>query len=867
MATGIAAPAHAVDRPGLLRRLDQGLSGPLTLIIAPAGAGKSVLLAQWAASQVKVEFVWLELTAFDDDPVRFSRRLLAGLSEIHPEFGELSELVPLHGAGIGVPLLEALVAQMAELPEVVIVIDDLHQLTNATLISDLGRLVDLMPPQIHLVLSSRVDPPLAWSRYRLHRHLTEIRQDEMAFDHLESSELLERILGWPMRPDAVSALVNRTEGWVAGLQLAAMTLRSHPDADTFVSHFSGGDRLVADYLSEEVLQVQTAERRSFLLQSSVLDEMTADLLSHLTGEPNAQLILEELERESMFLIPLDGHREWFRFHHLFRDLLRYRLRAESPGTEEALLISAASWHLERDQVTPGVEYLLKAREWGQALQVIVSRGSEVFEQGTVKTVVRWIRQVPLAARVTRRDVSLLLGALKVADGDVAEADDILRRVATHPGSTHGERVVAQALLAMMAQWRPNPEVTMQMATTTLDLLATLGDAPVPDVMGLADPQSLETIARVSGGRGSFLAGNIEVARSWLERALITPGSAYSIWKIHILGSLGLLEAWTGHTQRAQALADEALDVARAVGVLNHPSTSDAYLAATLVSLERGEPHQAALSLHEATVRAEANDRSNLRWLTLFALAALKMADGQPDDAIATISSGQHSIGTPPPPVVADRLLALHGRILWETGAPDQALGLLDGVRSRSHSVNIEVARSALAAGNNDLARKTLEELPPPTEQDEPLVRVERLITLACVADSEGHVDDARADFSRAVVLAEQHSLVEVFVRAGQASVTLLADLPGVSTGFREVLQKRMLVAASPVLRTELADPLTDRELEVLSYLPSRYTNSELAERCFVSVNTIKTHMAHIYRKLDVANRNQAIARAREIGLL
>jgi LuxR family maltose regulon positive regulatory protein len=247
MANEIATPAHAVDRPGLWRRLDQGLSGPLTLIIAPAGAGKSVLLAQWASGHADIQFVWLELTAFDDDPVRFSRRLLVGLSDINPEFAELAELVTLHGGGIGLPLLEALAAKMAELPEVVIVVDDLHQLSNTTLISDLGRLVDLLPPQIHLVLSSRIDPPLAWSRYRLHRDLTEIRQDEMAFDDLESAELLERLLGRPVRPDSVSALVNRTEGWVTGLQLAAMTLRSHPDAETFVSQFSGGDRLVASW--------------------------------------------------------------------------------------------------------------------------------------------------------------------------------------------------------------------------------------------------------------------------------------------------------------------------------------------------------------------------------------------------------------------------------------------------------------------------------------------------------------------------------------------------------------------------------------------------------------------------------------------
>ena len=277
------APAHAVDRSELRRRLDEALVRSLTLIVAPAGAGKSVLLAQWAASHPELAFVWLEVGVDDDDPVKFSQRLLAGFADINPDFADLTSLTSLHGGGLGTSLLEALEAQLGDLPEVVIVLDDLHLLTNSVLISDLGRLANLLPPNIHLVLSTRTDLPIAWSRHRVSDQLTEIRQSDLALDEIDSASLLEHISGRELGIDSVASLVARTEGWAAGLQLAGMTLRLYNDSDEFITQFSGDDRLIADYLSEEVLQAQPDDRRELLLRVSVLDTMCADLVSLLTA--------------------------------------------------------------------------------------------------------------------------------------------------------------------------------------------------------------------------------------------------------------------------------------------------------------------------------------------------------------------------------------------------------------------------------------------------------------------------------------------------------------------------------------------------------------------------------------------------------
>lgn len=594
MVNAVVPPAHAVDRPALRRRLDEALAGPLTLIVAPAGAGKSVLLTQWASTHPDLAFVWMDLAPSDDDPVRFSQRLLQALVAASPDAAELGSMVSVHGGGLGSPLLEGVVSNLAGFPETVIVLDDLHQLSNAALISDLGHLVALLPDNVHLVLSTRVDPPVAWSRHRLLRGLTEIRQADLAFDGADSSRLLERITGRPLASDQVEALVNRTEGWAAGLQLAGMMLRLHDDSERFVAQFSGSDRLIADYLSEEVLEALPEWRRRLLLQVSVLDEMCADLVRCLTGEPGAQRVLEDLERESMFLVPLDDHREWFRFHHLFRDLLRFRLRAEDPGAEARLLGQAADWHLRRGEVGPAVEYLTRAERWQDVLDLVLARGSEVFERGEMATVIRWISHVPENARSERRDISLLHGILMGAEGQAAGAEDLLRRVVADPGASPGERACAQVFLASLAQWRPNPDTSIDMAVRALDLLGGVDHDEIPNLMNLSDPQSLETMALISGGRAHFLAGHMEQAREWLDRGLTSAGAAYSVWRVSGLGSLSLVEAWSGRVERAEALADEALDIAREVGTLSHPSTADAYLASSLAALERGEPRRAAL---------------------------------------------------------------------------------------------------------------------------------------------------------------------------------------------------------------------------------------------------------------------------------
>jgi LuxR family transcriptional regulator, maltose regulon positive regulatory protein len=418
-----------VARPVLQQRMDAALSLPLALVVAQAGAGKTVLLTQWAAAHPDLAFVWIDVEAADDDPVRFANRLRSALAAVRPEVVEAALWPPTHAGGLGPAVLTSVVEALQQLPETVIVFDDLHHLANGELLADLGRLVAAIPSNVHVVLSTRVDPAIAWSGLRLRDRLLEIRQSDLAMTAAESAELLARVARRELRPTTLDVLVERTEGWAAGLQLAGLTLRFHPDSDGFVAEFGGTDRLIAEYLTEEVLDALPDRSRDLLLRMSLLDTLTVDLVDDVLERSDARRLFDRLEQESMFFAAVDARREQFRFHHLFRDLLRYRLRADDPGEAARLLGRAADHHLVRGELAPAVEYLLRAHDWDRALDAIMARGRDVFERGEARTVIRWITAVPESARHDRLDVELELGILTGMQGDATAAVETLSRVA------------------------------------------------------------------------------------------------------------------------------------------------------------------------------------------------------------------------------------------------------------------------------------------------------------------------------------------------------------------------------------------------------------------------------------------------------
>lgn len=860
---------YLIERPTLLRRLDEALELPVTMVIAQAGAGKTVLLQQWIDSMRDHGVAWLDVEREDDDPMRFSRRLIAALAEAGAEVGGLDRLSALSAGGLGGHLLDRLAGALASAPPVVIVLDDLYRLSNDALMADIGRLAASLPPNAHLVISTRVDPPIAWSRLRLRNRLVELRQADLAMTREESSKLLAGIARRQLVPATVDAIVTRTEGWAAGLQLAGLTLRFQSPAADFVSDLNGSDRLIAEYLTEEVLDALPGDRRMLLLRMAPLDTMSADLVDHVLERSDARELFERLEHESMFLVAIDPHLDRVRFHQLFRDLLRYRLRAEDADKERRLLGRAADFHLSRGELAPAVEYLLRAGDWDRALDAIMTRGSEVFERGEMHTVIGWITAVPEHVRARRLDVQLELGILVGMQGESVLAVETLRSVASDPRATRGERVIADTWISATAQWSARPGETLRAAERALDGLADPMGFPVPDLMHLTTPALLRTLATASAGRSLFLLGDLVGAEAWIDRGLATEGVAYPPFRVGLLGSLALLHSWTGRTVDAELLAAEAVETANVAALLAHPAMADAYLAQAQAAYEHGRADDATHPLGVGAVSAKANSRTQTTWIAR-ALAALVAAlEGRYEDALELTDLSTQAAAAPAPSVY-ERLIAVRMSVLRRSGLPEQALRLQSvgrrGIRSTA-SVVQEAAAAALALGRPETAEHLLSEPVDAGIAGQPRLAVQRLILRAWLAAARGSRPSALDLVGAALDLAESDGLVAVFLESDRVVLDLVAELAPARGDLAGTIIARSPQRALVDANHRLAEPLTERELEILGYLPDHSTTAELAERCFVSINTMKSHTAHIYRKLGVSGRSAAITRARDLGIL
>ena len=853
-------PAHAVDRPDLRRELDVSLVRTLTVLVAGAGAGKSVLLTQWADSHPDVRVVWVDLGVDDADSGRFLQHILDALEDVAPGIAGIVSPETLTRVGITDSLADAIVDRLRVEDEFTLILDDIHHLAGAGTVVDVAGLIGKLPSNVHVITSSRVDLPLARSRARLRNEVHEIRQAQLVFNVEQTAELLRRVTSLDLDDASIRALVDRTEGWPAGLLLAAVTLRTHPNPATFIAEFSGSDRLVAEYLSDEVLATLSDEDRKGALELSILDRVCLPLVAEVSSAPALLALLARLQRDSRFLIPLDDHQEWFRFHHLFRDLLRARARSENAGAENRILTDAAEWHLRRGDSSTAIEYLLRASEWEPAAQAILAHGSSVFERGEMAMLIGWIRRIPQSFRVDRLDLLLLHGILAGMDGRAAESENLLRSAADHPQATLGQAACALTFLADLAQWRPHPQASIDCAERALAALDRLGNGPTPDLLQLTDIHSLAAVALIAGGRAHFLAGNIEQARDWLERGLASQGALYSVWRISALGSLALAEAWCGETLRAVECANEALATAESTGLYVHPATADAFLARALIAFDAGDADQAEFELQEARERVEANERLQLLWVAHGLSVRLRFAQSHPN--VQTPPAGV------PPPVVADLLLAVRARELRLDGSPGAAIRALSERPSHSSSVMFELGAAKLSLGQSTEAREVHQSLAQLPDADDPLPRIRSLLLAAWLSTASGRTAQTDSLVFQALSVADRYNLLSVITDSGPVITTRIAalDAPSLPAIAGTVLRQAAGRTHIPA-HSWPTDPLTARELDVLALLPTRLTNRELAARYFVSVNTIKSHMSHIYRKLDVANRNEAIKRANELGLL
>jgi LuxR family maltose regulon positive regulatory protein len=578
-----------VRRPAILGRLSERPLPRLTLVSAPPGWGKSTLLAQWAeVDAAGRDFAWLSLDHADGDPIRFWKYVLAALEPHVPEAKEIEQrLVNAPRAAFVELLLPSLVNALAALPgEVVLVLDDFHALASPDVHGAVGDLLEHAPPTFRLVIATRADPPLPLGRLRASGELEEIRVADLRFNDSEAAALLTEALEMQLTAEQVGRLQERTEGWPAGLHLAALSLRSRDDADGFIESFSGDDRHVIDYLGTEVLESQREEIREFLLQTSVLDRLCASLCDAVTGRETSDLLLEEIERKNLFLVPLDNRREWYRYHHLFGQLLRHELERGDLARVAELHRRASAWHRDRGSISEAVHHAVAAGAVDEAADLIALHWNAVLNAGGVQTVVDWLDALPPESVrgdprlcLVRAGTLLTLGRREEVEPwlDAAEAGELRRSSRTGAASVEAEAAIYRAVARYMLG----------------DVDRAREAAVRGDELERDDTSPWRAMARAALGRTLYWCGDVEGAAAKLADAVrLQHPTGNNLSVIAATGYLAIIRAEQGDLQEAERLAQTAVRRSHERGFGEHWVPMTAFLARASALVQSGRLDEA-----------------------------------------------------------------------------------------------------------------------------------------------------------------------------------------------------------------------------------------------------------------------------------
>lgn len=879
-------------RPRLVDRLPGAAADlpRLLLVCAPAGFGKTTLLTQWldqwrATVEERPRHVaWLALDVVDDDPRRLVADLLAATGAALPDVGgDATRLLGADGRAAPDLVLGSLVADLEAVEgDVVLALDDYHLLESADAHAAVEFLLQNLPPHVVLAMTTRADPPLPLARLRARGELLEIRAGDMRFSAEEATAFLNDVMGLALAQRQVEALLGRTEGWAAGLQLAGLSLRDQSDADGFIERFTGSHRFVLDYLVEEVLDALGDSDRAFLLDTCVLDRMTGSLCDALTGHHGGQARLEALERANLFVVPLDDSRTWYRYHHLFADALRARLAAADPDRARHLNRAAAVWFAEQGLPETAVEHAVQGHDHQLAARLVEQSLPEASRRRQDATLRRWATLLP-DDEIRASPVLLTLAAWsRLGAGDVEAADRLLGaaedRLDAEPDATRQADDQLRQLpmtiamyRAAIGQARQDTEETTRQARRILDL---------------AGPQ--DHLRRGAGygflGMSLWADGDLPAAvDSFTECARSMRAGGNHTDELGCTVPLALMWWDRGRPDEARHLLHAALQQALADPAAGKPVTADLHVGLAACLVEAGDLD--AAEDHLATAR-DLGDSASLpenrhRW----PLTSARLAQARGDLAgAATLLEQAEALYLPgffpelrPIPALRARLDLARGRLhLAQDWARRTGLRDLDPDRElayRSEYEHLTLVRLLLAEGATSDAAALLTRLRAAADdsgRDGSLIEIRLLDALALMAS--GDVDHAVERLARAVAAATPAGYRQIFLDETPAVTDLLAEarrrglVVDLTTALQDTADDVQPSAGhTPALHPDQA--LSERELEVLRLLTTDLTGPEIAARLFVSVNTLRTHTRHIFTKLDVTTRAHAVRRGRELRLL
>ena len=884
-----------VARPRLLERLRRADSR-LTLVSAPAGFGKTTLLAEWLDTTPGDDraVAWVSLDPSDNEPARFWTYVLTALHGAVRTVGSTA-MELLGSAPLATDLmLTTLLNDLAAAPtEVWLVLDDYHLVDSHDIGEGMAFLLEHLPPHVHVVLSTRADPDLPLARFRVRGELVEIRAGELRFTSGEAAAYLDEATGQHLSARDIEVLEGRTEGWIAALQLAALSLQGREDVSSFIAQFAGTDRYVVDYLVEEVLAHQAEPVRDFLLQTSVLDRLTGTLCDALTGREDGSLTLTTLERTNLFLVPLDDQREWYRYHHLFADVLRARLLAEQPELVPLLHQRASRWYEAHDSAEEAVRHALAARDFDRAVYLMEMAVPAIRRERREALLLGWLKALP--DRFIRRSpvLSVLHGHMLLVSGDLdgveARLDDAERALAAGPdGSAHPwaeteEQRTLPATIAVyrasLAQARGDVAGTVEHAGRALDLAGPgdhLARGSANGFLGLAAwakgdvAAALETFAQAvaslhaAGNLVDELSSTVVLADLWLAAG--RPGQARRLY----LGAL----------QRAEAAGERG---ARATPVL-HSGLGE-------IDCEAGDLDAAKRHLERAAALGESAAMGESRYRWFVAKSRVAEAEGNPQEAIALLDEAEQLYRpgffpqVRPIAAIRARVWVAHGNLGQAAGwAAERGVSVTDEVAYLSEFDHLTLVRLLIARYRRGPDPAALDEavrlLARSHEAAETSGRAGSLFEIqmlnALALDAQGHRPQALQSLAQAWDEApEPDGYVRLFLDEGAPMVELLraAERRGVAGDHARRLLSLTAAGAGEDAgarqrpASSSAESLSDREVQVLRLLDSELSGPQIARELFVSHNTLRTHTKHIFTKLDVTNRRAAVLRARERGLL
>ncbi len=853
-----------VPRPRLDERLLRKEGTGLTLVSAPAGFGKTTLVSTWPAERA----AWVSLEESDQDPITFWTYVLTALERAAPGVAE-GALVVLQLSPTPIEtILAGVLNELSVLPDDVdLVLDDYHLADGLEISRGMTYLLDHLPPQLHLLISTRADPALPLSRLRARGELVEVRAADLRFTLDEVGAYLNDVTGLGLDAAAIATLEERTEGWIAALGLAALSLHGRSDAAGFIDGFAGDDRYVVDYLVDEVLDRQPENVRRFLLETSVVDRLTGSLCDAVTGQPGGKAMLESLERQNLFVVPLDDHREWYRYHHLFADVLRTHLLAER-GEVAELHRRAGQWYADAGDTVAAVRHAVAAGDVDRAADLVELAVPELQRERQEATIRSWLDNIP-DDLVRRRPVLAIgfVGAL-MASNDFHGIEERLQDV---------ERQLAGPADALVVVDRGELERLPSAIETYRAALSLIGGDPAGTIehAGLALQRAVDgdhlttSAASALSGLASWAGGDLEAAHRGYSAAVL------GLERIgHISDVLGCsitladLEITRGRLRQAQTTLERALELA------GHESpglrgTSDMYVGLSQLAWERNDLDAAGDYLRRSEdlgARAEL-PQNPYRWRV--AMARIRAAEGDLDGALELLDAairvyvGDFSPNVRPIAALRTRLLIARGDL---SAAQDwaQDLSADDELSYLREYEYVTLARFLLAQHRD--AGRLLERLRAATEAGGRTGTLIEILVLQSLAARDP------AALERALTLAEPEGYVRVFIAEGSPMVALLATLHRRRPEWaylRTLLEaaRRPAGMSRPATREGLLDPLSDRELDVLRLLASELDGPSIARELVVSLNTVRTHTKHIYTKLDVNNRRTAVRRAYQLNLL